>query len=40
MTDGQIVRFKIGEAFPANDRLARWMTVCTMALNDLLLANR
>jgi hypothetical protein len=40
MTDGQIVRFKIGEAFPANDRLARWMTVCAMALNDLLLVNR
>jgi hypothetical protein len=38
--DGQIVRFKIGEAFPADDPLARWMTVCAMALNDLLLVNR
>jgi hypothetical protein len=38
--DGQIVRFKIGEAFPADDPLARWMTVCAMAGNDLLLVNR
>jgi hypothetical protein len=38
--DGQIIRFKIGEAFPADDPLARWMTVCAMALNDLLLVNR
>jgi hypothetical protein len=38
--DGQIVRFKIGEAFPADDQLARWITVCSMALNDLLLVNR
>lgn len=40
MADGQIVRFKIGEAFPADDQLARWMTVCAMAINDLLLVNR
>jgi hypothetical protein len=40
VADGQIVRFKIGEAFPADDQLARWMTVCAMALNDLLLVNR
>jgi hypothetical protein len=40
MTDGQIVRFKIGDGFPADDQLARWMTVCAMALNDLLLVNR
>jgi hypothetical protein len=40
MADGQIVRFKIGDGFPADDRLARWMTVCAMALNDLLLVNR
>lgn len=40
MADGQIVRFKIGEAFPADERLARWVTVCAMALNDLLLVNR
>lgn len=39
MTDGQIVHFKIGEAFPADDQLARWMTVCAMALNDLLIVN-
>jgi hypothetical protein len=38
--DGQIIRFKIGEAFPADDPLARWMTVCAMAANDLLLVNR
>jgi hypothetical protein len=40
VADGQIVRFKIGEAFPADDQLARWMTVCAMAINDLLLVNR
>lgn len=40
MTEGQIVRFKIGEGFPADDQLSRWMTVCAMALNDLLLVNR
>ena len=39
MADGQIVRFKIGKAFPADDQLARWMTVCAMALNDLLVVN-
>jgi hypothetical protein len=38
--EGQIIRFKIGEAFPADDPLARWMTVCAMAANDLLLVNR
>lgn len=38
--DGQIIRFRIGEAFPAEEPLARWMTVCAMALNDLLLINR
>lgn len=38
--DGQIIRFKIGEAFPADEPLARWMTVCAMAMNDLLLVNR
>jgi hypothetical protein len=37
---GQIIRFRIGEAFPAEDQLARWMTVCAMAGNDLLLVNR
>jgi hypothetical protein len=38
-TGGQIVRFKISEAFPADDQLARWMTVCAMAFNDLLVVN-
>lgn len=40
MADGQIVRFKIGEAFPADDLLARWMTVCAMGMNDLLVVNQ
>lgn len=40
MAEGQIVRFEIGEAFPADDQVARWMTVCAMALNDLFLVNR
>lgn len=40
MADGQIIRFKIGEAFPPDDPLARWVTVCAMALNDALLVNR
>ena len=39
MADGQIIRFKVSEAFPADDQLARWMTVCTMAFNDLLVVN-
>jgi hypothetical protein len=34
------IRFTDGEAFPADDPLARWITVCAMALNDLLLVNR
>lgn len=37
---GQIVRFKIGEAFPADDQLARWVTVCAIAMNDLLVVNQ
>jgi hypothetical protein len=37
---GQIIRFRIGEAFPAENPLARWMTVCAMAANDLILVNR
>lgn len=40
MTEGQIIHFKIGEAFPADDPLARWATVCAMAMNDALLVNR
>lgn len=34
------IQFPIGEAFPPDSRLARWMTDCLMALNDLLLVNR
>jgi hypothetical protein len=34
------VEFKIGDLFPADDAVARWITVCAMALNDLLLVNR
>jgi hypothetical protein len=34
------IRFKDGDAFPAEEPLARWLTVCAMALNDLLLVNR
>lgn len=40
MTDRDGREFKIGEAFPPDSRLARWMTGCLMALNDLLLVNR
>jgi hypothetical protein len=40
MGEGQMVRFRIGDGFPADDVLSRWMTVCAMALNDLLLINR
>jgi hypothetical protein len=32
--------FKIGDAFPADDTAARWLTSLTMALNDLLYTNR
>jgi hypothetical protein len=34
------IRFRIGDAFPADDQLARWMTICAMALNDVLYVNR
>lgn len=34
------IRFMIGGLFPADDPVARWTTVCAMALNDLLLVNR
>jgi hypothetical protein len=34
------VEFEIGEAFPPGSRLARWATICAMAMNDLLLVNR
>lgn len=40
MSDHLGIRFKIGDAFPADDQLARWMTICAMALNDLLYVNR
>jgi hypothetical protein len=40
MANGQIVRFKIGEAFPSDDQLARWMTICSIAFNDLLVVNQ
>lgn len=40
MSDHVGIRFKIGDAFPADDPLARWMAVCAMALNDLLYINR
>lgn len=34
------IRFRIGDLFPADEPVARWLTVCAMALNDLLLVNR
>lgn len=34
------IQFKIGEAFPPDSRLARWIVACSMALNDLFLINR
>lgn len=40
MADRDGIQFKIGEAFPPDDRLARWVVTCSMALNDLLLVNR
>jgi hypothetical protein len=30
-------RFRIGDAFPSDDALARWATVLSMALNDMVL---
>jgi hypothetical protein len=40
MPDRDGIQFKIGEAFPPDSRLARWMTGCVMAQNDLFLVNR
>ncbi|MGH2993151.1 MAG: hypothetical protein ACRDL1_06415 [Solirubrobacterales bacterium] len=40
MSDHLGIRFQDGDAFPADQSLARWLTVCAMALNDLLLVNR
>lgn len=34
------IRFRTGDLFPADEPVARWLTVCAMALNDLLLVNR
>lgn len=34
------VAFEIGAVFPPESRVARWATICAMALNDLLLVNR
>lgn len=34
------IRFEIGDLFPADDPVARWLTPCAMALNDLLYINR
>lgn len=34
------VEFEMGAVFPPDSRLARWATICAMALNDLLLVNR
>jgi hypothetical protein len=34
------IRFEIGKAFPAEEPIARWLTVCAMALNDILLVHR
>jgi hypothetical protein len=33
------LEFRIGEAFPADDPLARWMTVVAMSHNDLVFCN-
>lgn len=35
MEDGRIVRFEVGKAFPADDSVARWVTVCCLAVTDL-----
>jgi hypothetical protein len=40
VSDRDGVQFKIGEAFPPDSRLARWMVGCLLAFNDLLLVNR
>lgn len=34
------IRFRIGDLFPSNDPVARWMTPCAMALNDLFYVHR
>lgn len=40
MSERDGIEFEIGEAFPPNSRVARWMVGCLMALNDLFLVNR
>jgi hypothetical protein len=34
------IRFEIGDLFPSDDPVARWITPCAMALNDLLYVHR
>jgi hypothetical protein len=34
------IHFKVGDLFPADDPVARWITPCAMALNDLLYVHR
>lgn len=39
MTEHAGIRFRDGEFVPADDPLARWLTVVAMAVNDLVLVN-
>jgi hypothetical protein len=39
MTERVGIRFRVGDRFPADDPLARWLTGCMAALNNLLLVN-
>lgn len=34
------LEFRIGDVFPSSDPVGRWLSVCCMALNDLLFVNR
>jgi hypothetical protein len=34
------LRFRIGDAFPSDESLARWLTACCMAANDLVYLNQ
>lgn len=34
------IRFRIGDLFPSDDPVARWMVPCAMALNDLFYVHR
>jgi hypothetical protein len=40
MADRDGIQFQFGAALPAEEILARWITGCSMAMNDILLANR